>query len=178
MPSSKQRLEVWRGLRAKTSGGLRKEDLVKNKRGKIVSKRKSEQAGAQNNLGDFLRKEGTKVPKDKMLYKKGAKPPSSPKKAAAPKKKAAAPKKTAAPKKAAAAAPKKKAAAPKKAAPKKKAKSKINPVTKQPYAKKSASGFVENSKVHLDNLKKGKRKDKPKAVAPTKQEVEDSWAEW
>ena len=80
MPSSKQRLEVWRGIRAKTSGGLRKEDLVKNKRGKIVSKRKSEQAGEQNNLGDFLRKEGTKVPKDKMLYKKGAKPPSSPKK--------------------------------------------------------------------------------------------------
>ena len=76
MPSSKQRLEVWRGIRAKTSGGLRKEDLVKNKRGKIVSKRKSEQAGDQNNLGDFLRKDGIKVSKDKMLYKKGAKPPS------------------------------------------------------------------------------------------------------
>ena len=143
MPSSKQRLEVWRGLRAKTSGGLRKEDLVKNKRGKIVSKRKSEQAGAQNNLGDFLRKEGTKVPKDKMLYKKGAKPPSSP-----AKKKAVAPKK---------AAPKKKKAAPKKKAA---AKPKINPVTKQPQAKKSASGYVEKGAVHLDNIIKGKRRRK------------------
>ena len=184
MPSSKQRLEVWRGIRAKTSGGLRKEDLVKNKRGKIVSKKKSTQAFEQNNLGGFLRKKGTKVPKDEMLYKKGAKAPSAPSKKAKPapkpkpKPKPAPPKP--APKKAVAkpkkAAPKKAPA--KKAAPKKKAKSKINPVTKQPYAKKSASGFVEKGKVHLDNLKKGKRKDKPKAVAPTKQEVEDSWAEW
>ena len=41
MPSSRQRLEVWRGNRLKTSGGLTKADLVKNKRGKIVSKKKS-----------------------------------------------------------------------------------------------------------------------------------------
>lgn len=34
--------EVWNGTALKTSGGLRKEDLIKNKRGKIVSKKKHE----------------------------------------------------------------------------------------------------------------------------------------
>jgi hypothetical protein len=158
-------MEVWRGVRAKTSGGLKKEDLTKNKRGKIVSKKKSGQAFEQNNLGGFLRKKGTKVPKDEMLYKKGAKAPqaaSKPAKKAAPKPKAAAPKPLQKPKK--------------KAAPKKK--SKINPVTKQPYAKKSKSGFVEKGKIHLDNIKKGKRKDTAKAVSFTKKDVADSYASW
>ena len=71
MPSSSQRQEVWNGTRAKTSGGLTKSDLVKNKRGKIVSKKKSTQASNQNNLGAFLREKGKKVPKDQMLRKKG-----------------------------------------------------------------------------------------------------------
>ena len=31
---------VWHGNAEKTSGGLRKEDLMKNKRGRIVSKKK------------------------------------------------------------------------------------------------------------------------------------------
>ena len=44
MPSSKQRIDVWRGRRAKASGGLTKDMLIKNKRGKIVSKKKSNQA--------------------------------------------------------------------------------------------------------------------------------------
>ncbi len=154
MPSSKQRLEVWRGVRARTSGGLKKEDLTKNKRGKIVSKKKSGQAFEQNNLGGFLRTKGSSVPKDEMLYKKGAKVPAKPaaKKAAAkkavpvplPKPKAPKPSKPSKP-----AAPKKAKAAPKKAKPK----SKINPITKQPYAKKSKSGFVEKAKVHLDNIR-------------------------
>ncbi len=176
MPSSKQRLEVWRGVRAKTSGGLRKEDLTKNKRGKIVSKKKSSQAFEQNNLGGFLRKKGTKVPKDEMLYKKGAKTPSKP----APKKAKASPKK--APAKAKPAAPKPKPKqAPRKPAPKpiqkkrKKAR-KINPVTKQPYAKKSAGGFVEKGAVHLDNLKRGKRGQKPKAAPKlSKEELAAAW---
>ena len=43
-PSRPQRLRVWRGELKKTSGGLRKQDLMKNKRGKIVSRRKSEAA--------------------------------------------------------------------------------------------------------------------------------------
>ena len=55
-----ERIRVWRGELRKTSGGLTKNDLVKNKRGKIVSKAKSEAAKKQkmNNLGDWLRGKG------------------------------------------------------------------------------------------------------------------------
>ena len=94
--SSQQRSEVWRGVRKTTSGGLTKEMLTKNKRGKIVSKKKSEQAGAQNNLGSWLREKGKKIEKADMLRKKSAPPPDVPQKSkgekAAPKK--AAPKKS------------------------------------------------------------------------------------
>ena len=205
MPSSRQRLEVWRGNRLKTSGGLTKADLVKNKRGKIVSKKKSSQAFEQNNLGDFLRKKGKSIPKDQMLIKKGskaapeqAKPPKAAPKtgsgAAGPsrKRQQAAPKKKAAPKKAAPktgsgaagpsrkrqqVAPKKKAA-PKKAAAapkKKKTKKGINPVTKQPYAKKSQGGFVENAKISTDNIIPKKSKAKKKAKALTDEEYQASF---
>lgn len=34
--------QVWKGMADKTGGGLRKDDLVINKRGKIVSKRQHE----------------------------------------------------------------------------------------------------------------------------------------
>jgi len=148
MPSSKQRIEVWRGQRKRTSGGLTKEMLTKNKRGKIVSKKKSNQASDQNNLGVFLRKKGTKVPKDEMLYKKGAK--KSAKKEQAPKKKPSlqVPKKP---------QPKPVSQKPK-AKAKKKQKSNINPVTKQPYAKKSAGGYVADAKIHIDNIIHGKRR--------------------
>ena len=47
------KLQVWNGTKEKTSGGLTKNDLVKNKRGKIVSKKKMEagkKAFAKNNL--------------------------------------------------------------------------------------------------------------------------------
>jgi len=48
---------VWKGELSKTSGGLTKKDLIKNKRGKIVSKKKSEAArkNKENNLGEWLR---------------------------------------------------------------------------------------------------------------------------
>ena len=75
MPSSKQRVDVWNGRRLKTSGGLTKDMLVKNKRGKLVSKKKSDQASEQNNLGTFLRDTGKTVPKDEMLHAKNAKKP-------------------------------------------------------------------------------------------------------
>ena len=78
--SSKQRSEVWRGVRKKTSGGLTKADLIKNKRGKIVSKKKSVQAANQNNLGELLRTKGAKMKKSEIMHPKG--------KAAAPKPKA------------------------------------------------------------------------------------------
>ena len=177
MPSSKQRLEVWRGTRKKTSGGLTKDMLTKNKRGKIVSKKKSEQAFDQNNLGSFLREQGKKVPKDEMLRKKGAKKPPA-EEAKQPKSKA-----KQAPKAAPKAVPKKKAVqkvvAPKvtkssKPAPTKpKAKSKIvrskakgrlqgkiNPLTKQAYDKRNKQGYVRDAKISLDNVKRTKLRTK------------------
>ena len=51
MPQT-QRMRVWKGDLKKTSGGLTKKDLVKNKRGKIVSRKKSGQASGANNLGN------------------------------------------------------------------------------------------------------------------------------
>ena len=57
---SAQRLAVWNGEKEKTSGGLRKADLTKNRHGRIVSKRKSEVARKLNNLGNFLAGKGKK----------------------------------------------------------------------------------------------------------------------
>jgi len=59
MPQN-ERLRVWKGELKKTSGGLRKQDLMKNKRGKIVSRKKSEAAkkNKENNLGQWLRSKG------------------------------------------------------------------------------------------------------------------------
>ena len=153
MPSSKQRLEVWRGTRAKTSGGLRKGDLTKNKRGKIVSKKKSQQAANQNNLGDHLRQKGKKMSKDEMLHakKKGS---SAPQKVVAKPKPAPKPAAKAPAKPAPAAKPKaqpaKKAAAQKKPAAAKriKKKSNINPITGQPRDKDRVS------KVSVDNIRR------------------------
>ena len=56
MPQN-ERQRVWKGEMSKTSGGLTKKDLIKNKRGKIVSKKKSEAArkNKENNLGEWLR---------------------------------------------------------------------------------------------------------------------------
>ena len=59
MPQT-QRQRVWKGDLKKTSGGLTRDDLVKNSKGKIVSRRKSKQAGEQNNLGVWLRSKGDK----------------------------------------------------------------------------------------------------------------------
>ena len=61
MPQN-QRLLVWRGELKKTSGGLTKDMLMKNKRGKIVSRKKSQAAkkSDENNLGSWLRAKGDK----------------------------------------------------------------------------------------------------------------------
>lgn len=80
-----ERLRVWKGELLKTSGGLTIKDLMKNKRGKIVSKRKSQSAKDNaNNLGDWLRKKGDNffskgITKDNVK-KKGAAPGPKPKK--------------------------------------------------------------------------------------------------
>ena len=59
MPQS-ERMRVWKGELKRTSGGLTKEMLIKNKRGKIVSKKKSQAAkqNKDNNLGQWLRSKG------------------------------------------------------------------------------------------------------------------------
>ena len=80
-PSRPQRLRVWRGEIKKTSGGLTRDDLVKNSKGKIVSRRKSKQAGEQNNLGVWLRSKGDKFgdkPKQPKVLKE-KKPAEKPK---------------------------------------------------------------------------------------------------
>ena len=179
MPTTTQRLEVWKGLRKKTSGGLTKSMLTRNKRGKIGSKKKADQAAAQNNLGSFLREAGKKVAASEMLRKKGSKkqPKAAPKKSA-PKPKAApkksAPKPKAAPKKQPA-----KAVPPKKAAPKlsgssaskkavkqkkrRRARPEINPLTQQPYDKRNPTGYVASGNVSLDNVQLKKRSLDPHA---------------
>ena len=81
-PSRPQRLRVWRGELKKTSGGLVRDDLVKNSKGKIVSRRKSKQAGEQNNLGVWLRSKGDKFG-DKPAKELALKAKEPPKKAAA-----------------------------------------------------------------------------------------------
>ena len=149
--TSKQRLEVWRGERVSTSGGLKKSDLVRNKRGKIVSKRKSQQAASQNNLGSHLRPSGKKIPAKEMLH-----PKKSEKKASSPKKEPAAeaepvPKTV---------TPKSDPKSTKKRAPKaKRTKGKsnkptVNPLTQQPRDRNA------RAEVSLDNIVRGKRKRK------------------
>ena len=48
------RLQVFKGTAARTSGNLRKKDLIKNKVGKIVSKKKQSLAKKNSNLKEFL----------------------------------------------------------------------------------------------------------------------------
>ena len=68
MKKTGTRLQVMRGTAKKTSGGLRKKDLIYNKRGKIVSKKKSIQYGGiisntTTNVGEstYFTKELTSV---------------------------------------------------------------------------------------------------------------------
>ena len=60
MPSRPDRIRVWRGEIKRTKGGLTKADLMKNKSGKIVSRRRSAAAKGNSNLGKWLRKKGQK----------------------------------------------------------------------------------------------------------------------
>ena len=54
----KERLRVWNGELKRTAGGLTRKDMMKNSRGKIVSRKKSGAASKENNLGQWLRKKG------------------------------------------------------------------------------------------------------------------------
>jgi len=151
MPSRPDRIRVWRGEIKRTKGGLTKADLMKNKSGKIVSRRRSAAAKGNSNLGNWLRKKGqkftdkprkvlTEAEKDEMVKQFIA----NNKKEALLKKKAAY----------GSLKEKKKKAAPKKAAPKKKKREVISllddddEVPAKPY------------KVSVSNIRKDKRKKK------------------
>lgn len=56
----KERYEVWHGKKHHTKGGLTKDKLTKNKRGKLVSKRASQAAKMRKNLGHHQGKGFTK----------------------------------------------------------------------------------------------------------------------
>jgi hypothetical protein len=139
---AEQRRLVWSGKLRKTTGGLNRDDLMLNKSGRIVSKRKSQAASKVNNLGTWLRVRGQGFKEVPSNAKKGsngkdvkAQIKKEPKKVAkvAPKKQQpkVAPKKVAkvAPKKV---APKKVAkVVPKKVAPKKVARAKVAKAVKK-----------------------------------------------
>ena len=73
MPKMSQRLRVWRGEIRRTTGGLTRDDLMKNKNGKVVSKRKSLSATKANNLGKWIRAKGDAFGKPKAYPKKAKK---------------------------------------------------------------------------------------------------------
>ena len=132
----KERLRVWKGELKKTAGGLTKADLIKNKRGRIVSKKKSLSAKSSNNLDKWLRKPG-----DSFGGKlKDAGLPAPAVKGSKPKQKV--------PK------PKPKPKAPKKAAPKQAPKPK--PASKAPVKKKkepAGAGKIPNrAEVDIGNI--------------------------
>ena len=73
MPKLSQRLRVWRGEIRRTTGGLTRQDLMKNKNGKIVSRRKSLAATKANNLGHWVRSRGDKFQGKPKAFPKKAK---------------------------------------------------------------------------------------------------------
>jgi hypothetical protein len=102
---AEQRRLVWSGKMRKTTGGLMRDDLMLNRSGRIVSKKKSQAASKVNNLGTWLRvsgqgfkevpsnaKKGTNGKGEKKVPKKVAPKKVAPKKVA-PKKVAKAVKK-------------------------------------------------------------------------------------
>lgn len=63
------KLQVWNGTAKRTSGGLVIADLIKNKRGKVVSKKQSEngkRAFLKNNLKPKTREELLNLKKQKV----------------------------------------------------------------------------------------------------------------
>ena len=142
----KERLLVWRGLLKKTAGGLTKSMLIKNRKGKIVSKKKSSAARKENNLGDWLRKSGESF-EAKLLA------------AGLPQ-----PKKKGASKSSASKSKSKSSTTPK---PKPKAKAKAPPAPKKAKATKAATKATTQTP-----KAKPKPKSKPKSKAPMKKAKE------
>ena len=59
------RYEVYHGKAQHTSGGLTKSQLLKNKKGVIVSKKASGVASRKNNLGSYLQSRGRRSKRGK-----------------------------------------------------------------------------------------------------------------
>ena len=156
MPTrAEQRRLVWGGKMRKTTGGLTRDDLVLNRHGRIVSKRKSQAASKVNNLGNWLRNKGQKFGEVPQQAKKGTN--GKPKKVAAAK-----------PKKAAAAKPKK-AVAPKpkpKVVPKKKVVPKPKPKPKPKKKKLDSKKTVNLLKKAEAGAAKNSRAGKPEKAVP------------
>ena len=141
--SSAQRIAVWNGERASTTGGLKKSDLMKNRHGRIVSKRKSEVARKLNNLGNFLARKAKGKAAKKAEPKPEPKPKPEPPKVAPPKPK-----------------PKPRPKPPKVAPPKKKSQAEI---AKEKHIKK----FLERKKMKDSGYIKNVTKD-PEVIAERK----------
>jgi len=139
----KERLRVYLGELKKTSGGLTRDDLVKNKRGKIVSRKKSGQAvGDANNLGSWLRGKGDPFKGKPKGYKEQDEKDADDEKLAEVPKPKPKKKKVAAPKKAAVIDPVK-AAKPK---PKKKKLEPMMPGEKKDLSKVSIGNIIGRPK--------------------------------
>ena len=79
------RLQVFRGTAVQTSGGLKKNQLAKNPKGRIVSRKKQQQAKQKSNLGNYLVGRGRqgqaqkpRKPKAKQKPKPKPKPKAEP----------------------------------------------------------------------------------------------------
>ena len=146
----KERLRVWRGELKKTSGGLTKSQLMRNHRGKIVSKKKSSSSSKSNNLGKWLRRSGKGEAFGAMLDAAGLPPPKRKGAKKEPKQK---PKKS----------------KPKPKAPKQKSKPKPKPKPQAPKKRARSpvkAGQLKSSKISVGNIQVKKKAPKVPANWP------------
>jgi hypothetical protein len=184
----RERLRVWRGDLRKTAGGLTKKDLMRNARGKIVSRKKSSGATNENNLGKWLRSAGDSFggkledaglppPKPKGRNKKPVKAPKPQvdrkiKKPAAPKPKKVAPKpKPKQPKQQPKPKPKQQ---PKKAEPKKKF---AKPAALKPRSPVKAGQIKNYQKISVGNIVVEKKVDTTGWQPWAKKQTNTDWIE-
>ena len=178
----RERLRVWRGELRKTAGGLTKKDLMRNARGKIVSRKKSSGATNDNNLGKWLRSAGDSFggkledaglplpkPKGQGKNKKPVKAPKPQvdrkiKKPAAPKPKKVVPK------------PKPKKVVPKKVVPKPKKKF-AKPAPLKPRSPVKAGQIKNYQKISVGNIVVEKKVDTTGWQPWAKKQTNTDWIE-
>jgi hypothetical protein len=146
---AEQRRLVWSGKMRKTTGGLMRDDLMLNRSGRIVSKKKSQAASKVNNLGTWLRVSGQGFKEVPSNAKKGTNGKGEKK---VPKK--VAPKKV---------APKK--VAPKKVVPKKAAPNKVAKAVKKIELKTQKKKKLDSKKTVVALKKKAEAKARANSKA-------------